>query len=126
MSASVHPSAIRPITNSIEMRVPRMTGLPANIVESSVMRVCSAIMDHSLLHPTIPDCPVSCDADKMRPEHGHVPVINSDTQPRAACERLTLARAAASIRRELAVNIGAQNDLPHRRRPTHLPSPRAG
>src|SRR5437588_2282665 len=38
MSASVQPSAISPMTNSTDRRVPRTMGLPARIAGSSVIR----------------------------------------------------------------------------------------
>src|SRR5258706_4657044 len=45
MSASLHPSAIKPITNSTESRVPRMTGLPTSTSGAIAMRGCSVTVD---------------------------------------------------------------------------------
>jgi hypothetical protein len=44
----VHPSAIKPITNSTDSRVPRMTGLPASTSGASAMRGCSVMVDWPL------------------------------------------------------------------------------
>src|SRR5579885_1266315 len=53
MSASVHPSAINPITNSTDSRVPRMTGLPASTSALSAMRDWSVMVDEPLIYRLI-------------------------------------------------------------------------
>src|SRR5260370_19799656 len=75
MSASLHPSAIRPITNSTESRVPRTTGLPASTAGSSAMRGCSAMIDR----------PVRCMGARL-PET----VPQRDREPRREIEHADL------------------------------------